>query len=93
MWPHLRFPSHSKAPLSATHLTNPTAALPPRVCFRGDEMTRGLHPGDRPHPLPRRLVLMSATGSRPSWSRESVGKRVTTGERLTVSVNVKWSMW
>lgn len=93
MRPHLHFPSHTKAPLSATHLTNPTPPPPPRLCFRGDAMTPGLHPGDNPHPLPRRLALMSPTASRPSWGRGAVGKRATTGETLTVSVDVRWSVW
>lgn len=91
--PRRHFPSHTKAPLSATHLTNPAAPPPPRLCFRGDAMTPGLHPGDNPRPLPRRPALMSPSGSRPSWGRGSVGKRATTGKRLTVSVDVRWSVW
>lgn len=88
MWPQ---PHHTKAHPIVTHLTNLTPSPHPRLCFRGNVMTPGLQPRNDLQPLPRRPALMSSTKS--SRSRGLVGKRGTTGERLTVSVDVKWSLW
>lgn len=88
MWPQ---PHHTKAPPIVTHPTNPSPSPLPRLCFHGNVMTLGLQPRDDLRPLPRRPVLMSSPKS--SRSRGFVGKRGATGERLTVSVDVKWSLW